>query len=943
MSGKSEKKVKGRWWRRLLKAGLFIFALALVGVLVAPKMVARQVLQTALVAAELEPFSFDVVSVDLQKLVLADLVLGAGPDLQVDQIEVSYTINDLWRGKVSGIRLLRPKWQATAAADKTADREVVSFGVFDSILFDGNGAGAGPGVEVTRFSVEEGEIILLSPDGLILTTRFDAAFVPGGASEFSFAAAGGPKTSDLSIDGRLSAVGTRIQSARLQADIPRFDVAGWYLEDAELQLDFDKLSTAEAGKLEIQIGSFAFPNQWLGRFEKYLKSSDMDGDWIDGFDNLAITARASVAPDEGGISGKLSEPFRVSRPDGAIDLVLSGQQDVATDFRLAFSDEWSLDVNVRAEQSGAWLPLMDLSVDTTLTPPAAGEESVGIVVRRLAGRFDGLQFGRLRIGSRDLAVVGDGSLRRFAGTAKGGLLINGQLGQAFAFEESVAQLDGSFQLRLPGGISYTHEIGACAELASQNFRVIQLYLPNSKLNFCPDRERPVMDLVLGAGDASQMSLAAIITGDNVSITDQDRFDLNGMLPTINLSADFDVDEGKWSMTYALDGGSMIFGDRVSLLDKLGLKGSAQGSSNGIENVEMDLAQMQVSSAGTVELFAPFLINGAMRTQSRLGRFSGDLFDMAQRQMGGYEGEHDWRTQGGFLQFDTGELVLEPKGFQPQILFPVFADVMADARGAMRATGLIDWKDGSLTSNGDVELIDIDFASLVGPVSGVDSRIKLGSLLPLATLAPQRIDIQQVDVGIDLFFGEFLFSLMADGRVVLEEAVWPWAGGEIGFDRAALILDENPQELNLFVRSVDLADVFALLDIDGLTGSGFLEGQLPIRVEDGGITVLDGVMKSLGGGTLKYEGPVSLSTENEDGSKLMFDALENFTYESLEVSISGRTTDDLKVAILLEGSNPAVLDGYPFKINISTEGPLAEMVREGTIGYRVPEQIRKQLQ
>jgi len=940
MSSKTGGKVRGRWGRRLFKAGLFVLALGLVGVLVAPKFVVRQVLESALAAAELEPFAFEIVAVDLQQIVVGDLVLGTGPDVEIDQISVSYTLQDLWRGRLAEIRLLRPRLQAAAdPGDQT-----ISLGVLDPILFGPEAGAAGPGIEVGQFSAEAGEITLSSSGDVIAAVAFDGVFAPDGKSELSFSAQGGPSTPNLSLEGRLSLSKAQVQRAILQADIPQFDFAGWRLAEAAFQVDFDALRSDTAGALELQVGSFSFPTGWLDRFEKYLKPDDLVTGWTDGFTGLAVRARASLLRQEGGIGGKLLDPLRISRPDGAINLTVGGQQNSAADFRLGLSAPWSLDLNLKAAQTGVWLPRMDLEVDATLLPGEATEGLVGIEARRLAGAFDGLQFGRLRVGSRDVEVVGKGGLRNFSGTAKGGLRLNGELGRAFSFEESIAQLDGAFQLRLPGGLTYTHATGACSEFKSQNFRIIQLYLPDSELKFCPgDSELPIVDLALGAGDASQMVLDTSITGDDVAITDQDRFNLNGLLPEINLSTDFDVDQGQWSMAYRLDGGAMIFGDRVSLLDELDLDGSAAGSSDGIENVEMDLAQMQVSSAGKVELFAPFLINGQMRTENRLGKFSGDLFDESQRQMGGYGGEHDWRTQGGFLQFDTDVLVLEPKGFQPQILFPVFADVMADARGGMRATGLIDWQDGSLSSNGEVELIDIDFASLVGPVSGVNSRIELGSLLPLATLAPQRIDIQQIDVGIDLFFGEFLFSLMADGRVVLEEAVWPWAGGEIGFDRAALILDETPQELNLFVRSVDLAEVFALLDIDGLTGSGLLAGQLPIRVEGGGITVLDGAMKSLGGGTLQYNGPVSLSSEQDDGSKLMFDALENFSYESLEVAISGRTTDDLKVTIILEGSNPAVLDGYPFKLNISTEGPLAEMVREGTVGIRVPEQIRRQLQ
>ena len=942
MARGSEEKVSGGWRRRMGRVVLLLMGLVLVAVFVAPKLVVREVVQLALATSGLEPQAFDVTAAGWRKTTIQNIAIGPGPDLAVDRIDVTYRLLDLLRGQVEDIRLLRPVLQAKLAAIEGPGDGPVSFGVFDPFVY-GNGDGTADAViELGGLTLENGVINLMMPDGIVLDVNVGAVVVPNGKSELAFDVSPGPNEMALSASGRLSTQAQVLKQAQLDVQIGSLNVFGWDLRGADLTAAFDAENSQSAGDAVFEIQSFSVPDQWLVRFEKYLAPLEGADVWKSGFTDLGLAGRLSIVPKGETLHADLLQAVRLTSSDGSVDVTLAGGRSADAD--LVFDPAGGvLDADLRLRQAGTRLPVMDLEIEATLSPDTTGQSVIGLGVRRLAGDFDSLRFGQLRIGGRALEVSGKGSLGEFTGSAKGGLLLNGQLGQSFGFDNSVAQLDGSFQLSSPGLVKYTHDLGACAAFESRNFRLIRLYLPNSNLKVCPAMDAPIMDLALGAGAASAMALNATITGSDVSITDQDRFNLKGVLPKFDLSANLDIDQGKWSMTYELDGGSMVFGDRVSLLDTLDLSGIAEGSAGGIQNVEADMTRMRVSSAGDVELFAPFLIDGSMQTENRIGKFSGDLFDIKQRQMGGYVGEHDWRTQFGFLTFDTGALKLQPGGFQPQVLFPVFASVMADAKGSMRATGLIDWRDGSVKSSGDVELLDIDFASLVGPISGVNSRIKLGSLLPLATLTPQRIDIQEIDIGIDLFFGEFLFSLMASGDVVLEQAVWPWAGGEIGFDRAALIFDQTPQELMLFVRSVDLAEVFGLLDVDGLTGTGFLEGQLPVRVEDGGITILDGLLQSVGGGSLSYRGPVSLSSEDEEGSKLMFDALENFAYDDLQVSISGRTTDDLKVGILLEGRNPEVLNGYPFKINISTEGPLAEMVRKGTIGYRVPEQIRKQLQ
>ena len=65
--------------------------------------------------------------------------------------------------------------------------------------------------------------------------------------------------------------------------------------------------------------------------------------------------------------------------------------------------------------------------------------------------------------------------------------------------------------------------------------------------------------------------------------------------------------------------------------------------------------------------------------------------------------------------------------------------------------------------------------------------------------------------------------------------------------------------------------------------------------------------------------------------LTVNALEDFRYDSLSIGIDQPEDGALTLAIGLEGANPAVLDGYPFRFNINLSGelaPILEAVREG---------------
>ncbi|MEM8948236.1 MAG: YdbH domain-containing protein, partial [Pseudomonadota bacterium] len=78
-------------------------------------------------------------------------------------------------------------------------------------------------------------------------------------------------------------------------------------------------------------------------------------------------------------------------------------------------------------------------------------------------------------------------------------------------------------------------------------------------------------------------------------------------------------------------------------------------------------------------------------------------------------------------------------------------------------------------------------------------------------------------------------------------------------------------------------------------------------------------------------------------KLMLQALENFQYDALKITIDGRTDGVNAVGLHLKGANPELYDGHPVEFNLNLEGSLASLVQVNIDNYQIPDRIRERLQ
>jgi hypothetical protein len=218
----------------------------------------------------------------------------------------------------------------------------------------------------------------------------------------------------------------------------------------------------------------------------------------------------------------------------------------------------------------------------------------------------------------------------------------------------------------------------------------------------------------------------------------------------------------------------------------------------------------------------------------------------------------------------------------------------------------------------VTLDRVGFESGAVRVSDLSGTVRLASLLPPRTAAAQRVTANVHAAGLPPMPLDLRFSVPGGDRLLINAATLGFAGGTLGLADVALA-SGKPVDTALTIRGVDLAALLALLDIDGLSGSGTIEGAVPIRVDPGGVALQSGKLVGTVPGVMRYAGtglpepaPDAPAT---DPIRLMRAALADFHYTGLSLTLERAASGEGSLLVNLQGANPQVLDNHPFAFNI----------------------------
>jgi hypothetical protein len=274
------------------------------------------------------------------------------------------------------------------------------------------------------------------------------------------------------------------------------------------------------------------------------------------------------------------------------------------------------------------------------------------------------------------------------------------------------------------------------------------------------------------------------------------------------------------------------------------------------------------------------------------------------------GSHDLSSGAGRAVMKMEPIDFLPGGVQPVDLLPAHAGVITEASGSLSIAGLADWRPDETRAQFKVTTSDLSVASEMGSVEKLNAVIEIGS----------------------------------DGIVTIESASWEFAGGTL---TTAGTIDTlaSEQELTVLVKEIDLAALVTMVNLDGLSGSGTLSGELPIFREGDEVEIRKAKIRSVGqGDVIRYRPEASVASVGVADSQfaMALSVLENFQYEQIEIEIDGAPSGQGTIQIHLKGSNPDYQNGHAVAFNLSVEAALSEILRTQTIFYEIPDLIEERI-
>ena len=366
-----------------------------------------------------------------------------------------------------------------------------------------------------------------------------------------------------------------------------------------------------------------------------------------------------------------------------------------------------------------------------------------------------------------------------------------------------------------------------------------------------------------------------------------------------------------------------------------------------ERIRAEFTLGALEHRAATPLFAPLAVTGTLHGDQALA------FTAEARAPGGgarlrVTGTHDLSTGRGRAEIVLDPLTFnpgDPGGLQPGALAPPLAD-LRDVSGGVEAEATLAWSPGEMTGAAHLRLDDLSFDSDAAAVQGLDLDLRLDRLFPPSSPADQRLSVRRIDPGVALDDIDVRFQLRpgAPIQLAIERGTLSVSGGRLLLRDLLVDPAAERQDLAIEVEGLALAEMFRILDVEGLSGTGRLSGRIPIVLLGETVIVEAGRLEADAPGRLRFRSEQAAQALGGAGESadLMLRVLQNFQYDELSLTIDKPAGANVRLALVLMGKNPDVLDGYPFRLNINLEGDLGPLVEALSQAYSLSNRMLRRV-
>ena len=182
------------------------------------------------------------------------------------------------------------------------------------------------------------------------------------------------------------------------------------------------------------------------------------------------------------------------------------------------------------------------------------------------------------------------------------------------------------------------------------------------------------------------------------------------------------------------------------------------------------------------------------------------------------------------------------------------------------------------------------------------------------LQPSTIRVGEFDFGLVVQNAEMKVAWQ-DDVVDIFSGKFDLLGGGVTIKPTQYDLGRNMASLDMDLVNMDLAQVLAL-EGDDIKGEGRLHGTLPVRINDGKVSMEGGQIRASDAGGLIQVSPKFTLGTGQPGIDFAMQALTNFNYQTLTAVADYEENGDLQLTVSLQGRNPEVEKGRPIHYNLN---------------------------
>jgi len=321
---------------------------------------------------------------------------------------------------------------------------------------------------------------------------------------------------------------------------------------------------------------------------------------------------------------------------------------------------------------------------------------------------------------------------------------------------------------------------------------------------------------------------------------------------------------------------------------------------------------------------------------RLARLDGDI-------------SIDMQNGVGQLHYRTDNINVRQRQAAIQTWLTGFVPQIALQEGNIQASGNIRWQADTLLAQAHLQLDTLGGSWQQQTFRGLQATCRLRYDGNSIVLQPSDITLNYLKGAIPLQEISMQLAaswpLNATPAITIKHFSTRLLGGMARTPEVILHSERPHNPFSIQLEHIDLAEVIALEQQQGLQVQGYLNGTLPLDMTPNGLRLQHGRLHVMPpGGIIRYTGSASVRqmAASNMGIDLALQVLSDFRYQRMDIEADYDPEGILTLAIQLKGHNPAYENGRPITFNLNIEENVLQLIKSLQLADDIEKNMRKKL-